>query len=69
MAPRVVLGTAAQDLLPAIKSGLPSAFGNDGLAELEELSRSLDRTVFAPIGDKASANLRILQVWGNTFEK
>lgn len=69
VAPRIVPGTAAKDLLPAIKSGLPSAFGNDGLAELEELSRSLDRTVFAPIGDKASANLRILQVWGNTFEK
>lgn len=64
--PRIVEGVSAEELWPGILLGLPEVYASDG--GLRDLANSVDYAIFAPIGDKASSNIRILQVWGKKFQ-
>lgn len=66
--PMIVQGTAAIELLPGLRAGMPSDFLPQAPAS-RKVSGSFDYFVFSPIGDKASSNLSILKVWGRTMEE
>lgn len=66
--PLVVEGTAAIELLPGLHRGLPEVCRPGNTSGLEALVAGFDTFVFAPIGDKSSANVRVLKVWGHYFE-
>lgn len=66
--PKIVEGTKAADLHPAVRGGLPSAVDWEDSEALAQLCASMDCFVFAPIGDKASENVLIMKYWTHRYE-
>lgn len=61
--PRVVLGTSAAELLPALEMGMPGQLWFTNEAGLEEMVARLGVVVFQPIGDAAASNISIMKWW------
>lgn len=66
--PKVVEGTGAAEQYPAVRAGMPSAIDWENPEALAQIGASMDCFVFAPIGDKASANVSIMKYWTHRYE-
>ena len=68
MPPTTVEGTSAAEVFPAVRRRLPSCFQWPDPAGLDCMAKSMNITVFQPMGDRASSNIAIFKHWGLVWE-
>ncbi|CAK0876512.1 unnamed protein product, partial [Prorocentrum cordatum] len=66
--PLEVHGTTARDLLPGVRRGVPAAFDILNRPALYEALASVSSLTFAPMCDRASANVVMIRTWGHEAE-
>lgn len=67
--PRIVKGTASNEIFPAIAEGMPHQLDLRDLGAVRDFTRGFDACIFQPLGDRASSNLSIMKMWGQRCEE
>lgn len=65
---RIVAGTSAPELYPAIISGVPKELNMLRPQATCDFAKGLDAFVYQPTSDKASSNLSVLKLWGKAWQ-
>lgn len=66
--PRIVAGSSAEEVLPGLRAGLPGGLSPSEPLGAEQTCKAFDFVLFAPMGDRASSNVRMFRMWGHAWD-